>query len=222
MGPVGAALLAPLLAGLLAQDPAPADARWAAIAAREPGPDRASAVGRALKAGGGPLSADHLRLAWEVAVEEATALRLDGARAIQRVLHDRYAAVWSAMDLSLTLQRLGEEARADACLASQIAREESAGRPSGALWSQRGILALGSGDERRARDYLGLGCARGSADAGVVLARLDLDRGRLPAARAGFRALLLDDDPSPWAPRGWGLALLPQAEGAAGSTDQAY
>ncbi|MEM7309759.1 MAG: hypothetical protein AAF682_23995 [Planctomycetota bacterium] len=186
---------------------------WLAAEVLEASPARSQAALSALAGSPAQLSGQRVRLAWEIGVEEARALRLEGAQAIQAALHERYLAVWSAMDLALTESRLGAYEAADRVLAAQIAREGEAGRPTVDLWSQRGTLALGSGDEERARDYLGFARARGSSNAGVVLARLDLDRGKLPEARAGFRALLLDPEPSPWAPRGWGLALLPRGSG---------
>jgi hypothetical protein len=182
---------------------------WLAAEVLAPSSLRAAAVLRALPATAGALPPERMRLAWEVGADEARALRLDGARGLQEALHRRALAAWSAMDLALTLNRLGDAQAADRVLSEQIERESAAGRPTGDLWAQRGTQALGNGDEVLARDYLGHGLARGSVDAGVVLARLDLDRGRLAEARAGFRALLLDPAPSPWAARGWGLSLLP-------------
>jgi hypothetical protein len=182
---------------------------WLAAEVLGGGPMRARAAREALEAGGGAISPERVRMAWEIGVAEARALRLDAARGLQAALHQRFLATWSAMDLALTETKLGAYERADAVLAEQIVREVQAGQATGELWARRGTLTLGSGDELRARDYLGFGRAQGSLDAGVILAKLDLDRGRLPEALAGFRALLLDDDPSPWARRGWGLALLP-------------
>ena len=98
---------------------------------------------------------------------------------------------------------------ADAVLADVIASQEAAGRPTGDLWSQRGISALAAGDNRRALNYFGRALARGSSNAAVVLARMDLDAGRRRAARIGFRALLWYGEPGAWALRGWGLSLLP-------------
>ena len=203
-----------LLPGEAAQWPFDGRESWLAARVLGPSPQRASAAQRALEATHGPLTGPQATLAWEIGVEEARALRLETARVIQAALHERYLAAWSASDLALTQSKLSDYTAADALLAGQIDRERAAGRPTAGLWATRGILALGSGDEPSARDYLGLGRVRGSADAGLVLARLDLTRGRLPEARAGFRALLLDPNPSPWAPRGWGLALLPRRSGA--------
>lgn len=229
--PAPAVPLAPLpaeAAGAPADDPADdLEARWLRLGETPPSPRRArEAVALLEDTLGirGELSAEELRLVWDVGVQEALALRFEDALGVQEALYALYPAAWSASDLELTLRRLGRYGEGDAVLAAQIAREEAAGgstSPVAAdLWSQRGIGALGSGDERRARDYLGAGCARGSADACVVLARLDLAVGRLEEARAGFRALLVSQSEtsatppppaSPWAARGWGLSLLPDA-----------
>jgi len=198
-----------LPAGAAAAWPFRGPENWLAAEVLAPSALRARAIQDALEATDAALDSRQRRLAWEVGVDEARALRLDGARSIQEELHRRSLAVWSAMDLSLTLSRLGLAEAADRVLAEQIEREAAAGRDTGDLWSRRGTQTLGNGDEARARDYLGHGLARGSADAGVVLARLDLESGRIAEARAGFRALLLDPAPSPWAARGWGLTLLP-------------
>jgi hypothetical protein len=182
---------------------------WLVSEVLPPSPQRALAAQRAIESTPGAIPDDRLRLAWGIGVDEARALHLVSARDLQEALYRRVPAVWSATDLSLTLSRLGEAEAADRILAEQIEREAAAGHPTGDLWSRRGTQALGNGDEGLARDYLGLGLARGSADAGVVLARLDLVQGRIAEACAGFRALLLDPAPSPWAARGWGLTLLP-------------
>jgi len=192
---------------------------WLAAEVLAPSPERAAAARRALDEQQGPVPDERVRLAFDVGVEEARALRLESARGLQEALHRRYRAIWSALDLALTDARLGDYPAADALLAEQIAAEEAAGRTAGDLWAQRGTFALGSGDEAGGRDYLGLGVARGSSDAAVVLARLDLEQGRLSEARAGFRALLQDDPLSPWTPRGWGVSLLPEPADAAWSAD---
>jgi hypothetical protein len=213
------ALLPP--AGAAAPWPYAGEENWLAAEVLAPSPERAGAARRALDELPGPVPDERVRLAWGIGVEEARALRLESAQGLQEALHRRFRAVWSAMDLALTLTRLGSYAAADQVLGEQIAGEEAAGSPSGELWAQRGTAALGAGDEARGRDYLGLGVARGSLDAAVVLARLDLEQGRLSAARAGFRALLFAEEPIPWAPKGWGLTLLPETPVATWSADQA-
>jgi hypothetical protein len=200
-----AALAAPLDPGQGTQD---AWQRAAALPAADPA--RAAAVVAALDATPGPLDEGALRLAWETGVEAARALRLDQAIAIQSALEERQPAAWSGMDLALSLDLSGRVGEADSVLERTIARANSAEPAAlGELWSRRGLLWLGKGDERRARDHLGRALARGSRDAALLLAWLDLESGRLEGARAGFRAALYDDPSGAWALRGWGLALLP-------------
>ncbi len=206
-------------AGAQQRWPYAGEENWLAAEVLAPSPERAAAARRALDELPGAIPAERVRLAFDIGVEEAGALRLESARGVQEALHRRYRAVWSGIDLALTDQRLGDYAAADRVLGEQIAAEEAAGSPSGDLWSQRGTFALGAGDEARGRDYLGFGLARGSSDAAVVLARLDLEQGRLSQARAGFRALMLDEVISPWAPRGWGVSLLPQTAAATWSAE---
>lgn len=197
---------------LAALQPSPFRPReqWFLAEALAPGPARAGAVLAALAAPD-DLARWQFFLAWNTAVDEARALRYEeSALPIQLELHRRYLADWSALDLSLTYKALGRFEAAEQVIGEAIVRETSAGRRPGALWEQRGILALGSGNERAARDYFGKALALGSDDAGLVLSRLDLMDGRIEAARRGFRALLFDQPPPDWAWRGWGTALLPQ------------
>lgn|SRR5262245_2035936 len=149
-------------------------------------------------------------LAWNVAVDEIRALRIEEtALPIQLRLHERYRAAWSAEDLALTYKFLGRRQDAEEVLARAIDKERAEGRQPAALWERRGILALGFGDETAARDYLGLALAQGSDDAGLLLSRLDLIAVKTEDARRGFQALILGRPPPDWAWRGWGMALLP-------------
>ena len=183
---------------------------WDAIAATAADdPSRSARLATLLEAGQGALEGSRLRLAWEIGVEASLGQRFEEALVIQRYLFDWHPADWSAMDLALTLGKLERPAEADAVLAEAIGLERAAGRFTGELWNRRGLLALGLDDERRARDHFGRALARGSGDAAVVLARMDLERGSFERARAGFRSQLYDETPSAWAQRGWGLALLP-------------
>ncbi|MEW6072289.1 MAG: hypothetical protein AB1726_06775 [Planctomycetota bacterium] len=183
---------------------------WLAAEVLPPGPERVRTVLWALDELPAATDRRYLTTAWSAAVDEARALRLaKGALPIQERLHAEFAAPWSALDLALTLTWLDRAGEADRVLAAAIEREREGGRPGAELWSQRGILALGAGNERRARDYLGRALARGSADAAIVLGRLDLDHGRNRSARVAFRALSWDALPGDWAQRGWGLSLLP-------------
>ncbi len=202
-----------LASHLAALDPSPFGPRerWFLADLMPPGRERADALLSALEAPT-TLARWQVLLAWNVAVDEARALRhAETTLPIQRLLHERYLAEWSALDLTLTYKALGDHEAAERVLADTIAREETAGRRPSRLWESRGILALGFGDERKARDYLGKALALGSNDAGLLLSRLDLMQGRTDSARRGFRALILDDPPPDWAWRGWGTALLPPA-----------
>ncbi len=209
MAAVRLCLLAALLAGAGtagAQEGAPA--AWERAAALPAGdPARADAVAQALALWPGPLDPEELQLAWAAGVEAAGALRLERAIEIQTALEARHPAPWSGMDLALTLGLAGRLTEAERVLERTLASTPGEGRAE--LCSRRGLLWLGAGDERRARDHLGRALALGSADAALVLAWLDLERGRPEEARAGFRAGLYDDPPGAWALRGWGLTLLP-------------
>ncbi|MEQ1894376.1 MAG: hypothetical protein ABL998_17690 [Planctomycetota bacterium] len=144
-------------------------------------------------------------LAWNVGVDEARALRFRSALPIQEELQRRYPEEWATIDLALTYRHLGMQRELAGLFEAALARA-----PSADLWSNYAIATLGSGDERRARDYLGRALALGSDDASRVLGRLDLVQGRQEAARATFRAIL-QAPPQDWAWRGWGTTLLPQA-----------
>ena len=185
------------------------DAWQRAEAARSGSPERSAALLEALAGTPGALEGAHLQLAWSVGVEAARALRLEDAIAIQTELEARNPGDWSAMDLALSLGLAGRTEDADRVLGRALERDRSAGRPTAELWSRRGLLWLGAGRERIARDHLGRALARGSSDAALVLGRLDLERGDPWTARAEFRSGLYDDPPGAWALRGWGLSLLP-------------
>jgi len=186
---------------------------WLAAEVVPPGAPRVRAILRSMDLLAASADGRFVMLAWNTAVEEARALRLnEGALPIQTRLHEEFQATWSGLDLSLTWMWLGHHAVSDRLLAEAIALEEAAGNPTADIWSRRGIGALAAGDKRRALDYLGRALARGSSDAAVVLARMDLDAGRRRAARIGFRALSWDEDPGAWALRGWGLTLLPESD----------
>lgn len=185
---------------------------WLLVEVLPTSPQRAQAVLHGL--GLTPtLDSHQLDLAWRTAAAEAGALRLEsGALPIQRQLHERYAAAWTAVQLSLSLMRLGDLEALNQVMGQVITQEEAAGRSSAELWSQWGLAQLGAGNEQRARDYLGLALARGSSNAAIILGRLDLQQGRIEQARANFRPSLLTERPSAWALRGWGASLLPQAQ----------
>jgi hypothetical protein len=85
------------------------------------------------------------------------------------------------------------------------------------LLERRAVARAGAGRSAAALDDLGHALALGGRDAAQILAQRALAAGDWARARALFRALLLprtDESPealsaaTPWAPRGWGLALL--------------
>lgn len=198
---------------LAAEHPGSFSAReqWFLADMLPPGLERARTVLAALEAPT-TLTDWQVLLAWNVAVDEARALRLEeSALPIQHELHERYQAPWSAEDLALTYKALDLREAADRVLARAIELEEAAGRRPAGLWEKRGINALGFGDEAKARDYLGMALALGSDDASLLLGRMELMAGRNEAARPAFRALILRSPPPDWAWRGWGMALLPSA-----------
>jgi len=197
--------------------PWPLDAEESFLAASvlPPGPEHVRATLEGLAGVPEPTRAQ-LEVAFQAGVDEARALSFaEGAVPIQRALHERYRAPWTAMNLALSLRQDGRRDEADAVYAAAIAAEEAAGRSAAALWSQRGILWGGAGDEGRARSYLGRALSEGSADAGIVLAWMELGAGRPGRAREGFRAALDDAGARPWALRGFGLTLLPPIDEAA-------
>jgi len=165
----------------------------------------------------GPWSPEFISSAYRAGVEAAEDLRLEEAIGIQQPLHDHVGEEWSAFNLALSLRRAGLYQRADRVLEEQLDKGQS---PD--LYSQRGLNALGSGNQKKARTYLGAALARGSVDAAVILARLDLASGRLDSARSGFRAVLVEAPGNAWARRGWGTTLVqsPLPQFSAGNADQ--
>lgn len=196
-----------LLAALLAfQAPDALPAEWAAVAAMPVGRERAVRAAALLDASRGELSKGVLELAWRVGNDEADALRFDSAVPVQRALYEHTPALWSVSNLALSLNRLEGAAAAEDVLSRWLPEARSNERAD--VWSQRGTYWLGAGDAARGRPMLTRAIALGSIDATVVLARDDLGAGRTAAARAGFGAALLEREPSPWAVRGFGVALL--------------
>ncbi len=175
---------------------------WIAARVLPPGGARSMCVLAALHKDPEALEPDHIILANEVGMELAEDLRLDEAIRLQRALHARCAAEWSAVNLAMSLKRMGAYQEASEILATQEERGASAD-----LRAQRAILELACGDEMSGRELLGSCLGNGSLDAAQVLARLDLASARLVAARRGFGALLTAEKPGPWALYGWGLAL---------------
>jgi len=177
---------------------------WFLVDPLPAGEPRARLVATALEATA-ELQRWQVLLAWNVGVDEARALRHQSALPIQLLLQQRFPEDWSTIDLALTYRHLGRQRELGELFERALARQ-----PSAELWSNYAIATLGSGDERRGRDYLGRALALGSEDAGRVLGRLELVQGRREAARASFRAIL-HAAPQDWAWRGWGTTLLPEA-----------
>ena len=181
---------------------------WTRAQDLAPGEVRAGVLLTALEAvGEGELEAC-LQMAYAEFLNETLAYRLDLSLPLAEAMHRRAQAGWSAMCLGLSHTRSGNSARAREVLGAQLART-----PEGVLQSdlleRLGLAALGAGDERAARIHLGSALARGSNNAGVVLGKLALDRGRLDEARNLFRPLLEEEPSQSWAHRGWGLSMLP-------------
>jgi hypothetical protein len=181
-------------------------AAWAALGALPAGRERAVRVAELLQDRSKELSKAELEFAWRVGTEEADALRFDSAVPVQRALYARVPALWSVSNLALSLNRLEGAASADRVLAEWLPGAHRSERAD--VWSQRGTYWLGAGDAARGRSMLARAIALGSSDATVVLAREDLGALRVAQARVGFSAALLDRAPSPWAVRGFGVALL--------------
>ncbi len=199
------------------------DESWFAAAVLPIGAQRDQAVVVAL----GPLenaerdaklSPSRVRLANDVGVEAANALRYDDALAIQRNLHRRLHEVWSALNLAITDMRAGLVDEGESVLADQIALGTANAEDLAMMWEQRGIASIGAGFETRGRTALGHALMWGSTNALVVLARLDLAAGNDSEARTGFRAALCQNPDSDWARRGFGLSLLPPHTGPLASS----
>ena len=196
---------------------------WIAAYALEPGPQRTQALVRALEAQELEPTRAELLLAWNAGLQYATDLLwMDEAAAVQRALHARYEATWSAMNLAYTLHRGGDWEGADAVLERSLERASEQGLSAAEradLWNNRGLIATGAGQERLGLDCLGRALGLGSQDAALILARRELFEGRLEQARAGFRGLLLAPEPHAWTLRGWGVSLL-QRPGVDGRADE--
>jgi hypothetical protein len=176
---------------------------WLVAGVLDVGPQRSRALAEAMSLTPRSLTRAEINQIYLAGVEAAEDLRLDEALSIQQPLHDLAGAEWSAMNLAMTLRRRGHYERADRVLGDQIRANSSAD-----LFAQRGLNALAAGDEARSRTYFGAALSKGSKNAAVNLARLDLAANRLLAARSGFRAVFVDSPESAWALRGWGIAQL--------------
>jgi len=199
-----------LLAGLLLLVPQDA---WQRARGLAPGAARAEALLVALgEVGPGELAAC-LQVSYEEFLNETRAYRLDLALPLAEAMHRRALAPWSAISLALASSRAGRPERAREVLLEQLGRATDRVTEYDLL-ERLGLVALGAGDRQEARKFLGAAFARGSANAGVVLARLALAEGRRETSRAVFRSLLGEEPSQSWAHRGWGLSMLPGTEPA--------
>jgi tetratricopeptide (TPR) repeat protein len=177
---------------------------WRAADVLAPGSLRNRALVEALALRAEPLDDAQVRRVYDGWIEAALDLRFDEALALARPLHEEVKADWSAISLSLTLNRAGRWEEADRVLEQAI----DLGLDPTAMWTQRGIYALGAGQEVLGQSFLERAIQEGSVDAVAVLARADLAEGRYAAARKGFKEVLLRQPDYPWAWRGFGLSLL--------------
>lgn len=194
-----------------------ADEAWLAGRVLAPGVARARAWAQAVTECADADLQGRLFPAFRVFEEDATALRLEDAAALGEALHARAGMTWSAQSLALLYRRMGRYADADAVLVEQLARTEEPADQL-VLLQDRAITACGAGWEARADDLLGEAFALGGRDACQILGLRALSAGDRGRARRLFRYLLLPRsgqdrrkllEGTPWALRGWGLALLP-------------
>lgn len=200
-------LFAPLAAS---QDVGSTSPRSPLAEARElaPGEARAKVLVLALEQTAEAGLEECLALSYEEFLNQTRAFRMDLALPLAEGMHARAQADWSAMSLGLASTRAGRNARAASVLREQLAVTEE-GPAQASLMERLGLAYLGAGKEALARRELGAALARGSSNAGVVLAMLSLRRGRPEAARALFRSILDEEPAQSWAHRGWGLSMLP-------------
>jgi hypothetical protein len=189
------------------QEEAP-DARDWSLAAELETSDRlaaSAAVLRALAHHRGPLDTARQSLAFRLGAACAEASELELAAELQLALHAAVLADWSAVNAAITLGRLGRSATAEEVLAAQEPRALDPGE----IANHRGLVAQGRGDGPAARRHFARALVSGSRNAGLSLARMDLEAGDIARARVGFRPGVDDPVPHDWALRGWALTLLP-------------
>ncbi|MHC4263839.1 MAG: tetratricopeptide repeat protein [Planctomycetota bacterium] len=160
---------------------------------------------RAVGDGGGELALEAQQVAFRLGVSLDKAGLVDLGSEVQVALFEAVPADWSAVNAALTLTRSGRTEQADEILARRLETTPRAAE----LWSQRGVLWLGAGDENRALGHFGRAVRYGSVNASFSLGRLALFRGDRAAARAAFRPSIDSPSPHAWALRGWAATLLP-------------
>lgn len=154
------------------------------------------------------LSPSQLGLVFRAARAAALWLEFDGpggAIALQHLLHQKNGADWTAVNLALSLERVGDFDGAEAVL-----NEQAVGwwQPSPMIMTRQGLGLIARGRIEAGRARLSIAMARGSDDAEITLARLDLSSGRRLEALRGFSAVLSRSDAGAWSRRGYGMALL--------------
>lgn len=174
----------------------------------EPGEERAQALIELLPRAPAERLRGCLVAAFEDFMAQSRAFRLDLSRPLAEAMHGRAEATWSAMTLALISTRAGDSSRAQGVLREQLRRTPE-GVEHYELLERLGLARLGAGDSTGALAPLGAAFARGSANAGVMLGRLELRAGRSGRARSIFRSLLDEEPPQSWALRGWGLSMVP-------------
>ena len=151
-------------------------------------------------------------IAYEAFVDDEGRFDGEAAQILAHAMHASAQATWSAFAVERIARRLGDYDGADAVLAERLARTRVEDERLDLL-QRRGLGALGAGRRDLALDLLGRALAAGGADAAQMLGREALASGQRDRAAALFRRLLASrQDPAPdtpWALRGWGLALLP-------------
>lgn len=149
--------------------------------------------------------------AFDRARELIAAGRYGEARELQAALHAAVGADWSALDLSLTEIRLSRLDAAEALLLEQLRRSSAPAE----LWNQLGLLALAQERPEQAASAWARALRLGSENAGLSLARLRLQQGRIDAALALFRQGVDREPPPAWSLAGWALCLLGPEPGGA-------
>lgn len=188
-----------------------------------PAAERVEAVLLELDRTAGSEAFEHVLVrAFELFQQELDALEYEQAERLALSMHAHAQAGWSAWTLALISTRLGRHERALQLLEQQRAQAQT---PQQALdvTVRLALAELGAGRRERARDLLGHALRQGSPDSRQILARMALAQGEFGRARALFGSLLPEMpqpeapatlESTPWALRGWGLALLPAGEPA--------
>jgi hypothetical protein len=196
---------------------------WLAAQVLAPGATRVNAVEAALAevpTGGGEAC---IRLAFEIAGDDARELHLDRAESLARSLRARLLAAASedlpagyrggaqSVVLLARISRLrGDEAEARSLLETHLASKPEPLDRSRIL-TELALVRIAEGRDVEAQRDLGEAFVLGSRDAGWLLARTALSQGVFPRARALCRALIEEDSTPAPALRAYGISLLSDA-----------